>query len=270
MDPIIEVRQVSKTFSTRSGDVEALGAVDLSIQEGEFVSIVGPSGCGKSTLLSIISGLARPSAGVVTVLGEPVAKPLTDLGIVFQEDLLLPWRTVLKNILLQAEVRRLPSADLETRALELLDQVGLADFATKLPGELSGGMRQRVAMCRALVHDPPLLLMDEPFGALDAMTRDQMNLDLEALASGRRKTTLFVTHSIAEAVFLSDRVVVMSPRPGTMHSVIDIDFPRPRRLSLRDTVEYGSHITHIRGLFQSMGLFQERRGEVSHEIATHR
>ena len=265
--PIIAATAITKTFSTRSGTVEALGPVDLTVEPGEFVSIVGPSGCGKSTLVSILSGLVRPSSGEVKVMGEPVTKPLTNLGIVFQEDLLLPWRNVLKNVLLQAEIRRLPMDEYERRARRLLELVGLAGFESKLPGELSGGMRQRVAMCRALVHDPPLLLMDEPFGALDAMTRDQMNLDLEALASSTRKTTVFVTHSIAEAVFLSDRVVVMSPRPGRIQAVIDIDFPRPRRLSLRDSVEYSTHITHIRRLFQSMGLFQERGAQGAGAVA---
>lgn len=254
---VVTARGLTKTFSTRSGPVTALGGFDLDVADGEFVSILGPSGCGKSTTLSIIGGLVPASSGEVTVLGRPVTSPVTDTGIVFQRDLLLPWRTVLANVLLQGEIRRLPMAEQAERARALLQQVGLEGFENKLPRELSGGMRQRVAICRALVHNPPLLLMDEPFGALDAMTRDQMNLDIQRVWHASRKTVLFVTHSITEAVFLSDRVVVMSPRPGTVRADVAIDLPRPRHLAIREDAVFTGYTRQIREMFQQMGLLRE-------------
>ena len=254
---VVTARGLTKTFSTRSGPVTALGGFDLDVADGEFVSILGPSGCGKTTTLSIIGGLVPASSGEVTVLGKRVTSPVTDTGIVFQRDLLLPWRTVLANVLLQGEIRRLPMAEQADRARALLQQVGLEGFENKLPQELSGGMRQRVAICRALVHNPPILLMDEPFGALDAMTRDQMNLDIQRVWHASRKTVLFVTHSIIEAVFLSDRVVVMSPRPGTVRADVAIDLPRPRRLAIREDAVFTGYTRQIREMFQQMGLLRE-------------
>jgi NitT/TauT family transport system ATP-binding protein len=253
----VDVRAVRKVFDTRSGPVHALEDINLDVREGEFVSLLGPSGCGKSTLLSIIAGLIPASAGTVSVLGRAVVGPVVDLGIVFQQDLLLPWRSVLKNVMLQIEVRRLPTRQYLDRARELLALVGLDGFLEKLPAELSGGMRQRVAICRALVHNPPLLLMDEPFGALDAMTRDQMNLDLQRLAERQRTTIVFVTHSISEAVFLSDRVVVVSPRPGRVEAILGVPLPRPRRLSVRDNPEFNGFTREIRVLFERMGILRE-------------
>jgi len=205
----------------------------------------------------IVAGLYPASRGTVRVGGRDVAGPVTDLGIVFQKDVLLDWRTVLDNVMLQPEIRRLPRDAYRTRALALLEQAGLGAFADKYPAELSGGMRQRASICRALVHDAPLLLMDEPFGALDAMTRDQMNLDLLRIWEAGRKTAIFVTHSISEAVFLSDRVVVMSPRPGRVADVLPIDLPRPRTLALRETPEFARCNRALRDHFLAMGVLRE-------------
>ena len=218
------------TYPTASGPVEALRDIDLAVGRGELVAIVGPSGCGKSTLLRIIAGLRPPSRGRVEVDGRPVVRPLASVGMVFQAPVLLKWRSIEANVLLPAELSRLDPRAYRERAAELLRLVGLSEFAQKLPRELSGGMQQRASLCRALLLDPPLLLMDEPFGALDAMTRDEMNLELLRVwgeASGERKTIVFVTHSIPEAVFLADRVVVMTPRPGRLARVFDVPHPRP-------------------------------------------
>jgi NitT/TauT family transport system ATP-binding protein len=253
----VSLRGLTKTFESKSGPVAALQNIDFDVPHGQFVSVLGPSGCGKSTLLSIIAGLVAKTAGSVAVLGTPVVRPVTDVGIVFQRDLLLPWRSAKKNVLLQAEIRRLPMAELEKRAQALLHLVGLSDFENRLPQELSGGMRQRVSICRALIHDPSLLLMDEPFGALDAMTRDQMNLDILRIWQRNSKTVLFVTHSIFEAVFLADRVIVMSPRPGTIKADLRIDLPRPRHLAVRETEAFIQYTRIIRVLFQEMGLLHE-------------
>jgi NitT/TauT family transport system ATP-binding protein len=233
----VELARVAKTYRRGHGaaarETHALEAVDLSIREGEFLSIVGPSGCGKSTLLRIVAGLHLPSGGEARVGGRVVDRAQTDVGIVFQSPVLLDWRNALDNVLVQIELRGLDPRAYRERALRLLAQVGLADFADRYPHELSGGMRQRVAIARALIHDAPLLLMDEPFGALDALTREQMRLDLEALWLSTRKTVMFITHSIDEAVLLADRVVVMSPRPGRIERVLEIDMPRPRGLDAR-------------------------------------
>jgi NitT/TauT family transport system ATP-binding protein len=230
VDPLIAFANVEKTFATRDGPVHALRDVSFSVGRGEFVSIVGPSGCGKSTLLKIVGGLATASRGSVEVAGKAVAGPPDGIGIVFQSPVLLPWRDVLENIMLQIDVRRLPRARHEERARALVKTVGLAGFERRRPWELSGGMQQRVAICRALVHDPDLLLMDEPFGALDAMTRESMNLELQRVWAATKKTVLFITHSIPEAVFLSDRIVVMTERPGTIAAIYDVPLGRPRRL----------------------------------------
>ncbi len=233
---------VGMTYRAETGAVEALRDISLSVPAGEFLALVGPSGCGKSTLLRICAGLRPPSRGRVCVAGHPVTGPLADVGMVFQAPVLLRWRRILDNVLLPAELAGRDPRAYEGRARALLALVGLAEFAERLPRELSGGMQQRAALCRALLLDPPLLLMDEPFGALDAMTRDDMNLELLRVwgeGSAERKTILFVTHSISEAVFLADRVVVMTPRPGRVARVFDVPLPRPRTAATRAQPEFG-------------------------------
>jgi NitT/TauT family transport system ATP-binding protein len=256
----VDIEHVSHVYSTGEGDLLALDDVSLNIGQSEFVSLVGPSGCGKSTLLLAVAGLTPHTRGSIQIGGTSVLKPYTDLGIVFQEPLLLDWRTVLGNLMLQAEIRRLDGAVYRRRAEALLEQVGLGQFKSRLPHELSGGMRQRAAICRALLHDPPLLLMDEPFGALDALTRDDMNLGLQDIWLQSPKTVLFVTHSISEAVFLSDRVAVMSPRPGRIAEILDIELPRPRDLSVRETPAFVEYARNIREVFTALGVL---RGGVS-------
>jgi NitT/TauT family transport system ATP-binding protein len=243
----IALDRVGMTYEAQSGPVEALRDITFGVGRGEFVALVGPSGCGKSTLLRIVAGLRPPTAGDVTVDGRPVTRPIAQVGMVFQAPVLLKWRTVLDNVLLPAELAGLEARRYRDRARELLQLVGLGDFEAKLPRELSGGMQQRASLCRALLLDPPLLLMDEPFGALDAMTRDEMNLELLRVwgesargTVGRdRKTILFVTHSIPEAVFLADRVVVMSPRPGRVARVCPVPLPRPRTVQARASAAFG-------------------------------
>ncbi|HMB84932.1 MAG TPA: ABC transporter ATP-binding protein [Methylomirabilota bacterium] len=244
MGDLIRLDGVGMTYATASGPVEALRDVDLTVGRGELVAIVGPSGCGKSTLLRIIAGLRPPSRGRVEVDGRPVVRPIPSVGMVFQAPVLLKWRTIADNVLLPAELSRLDPRDYRDRAAQLLRLVGLAEFAQKLPRELSGGMQQRASLCRALLLDPPLLLMDEPFGALDAMTRDEMNLELLRVwgqGSGEeRKTIVFVTHSIPEAVFLADRVIVMTSRPGRLGRVFDVPLPRPRTAASRARPDFGA------------------------------
>lgn len=252
----IDIRAVNKRYDSADGvGVQALSSVTLQIEEGQFVSLLGPSGCGKTTLMMIVAGLAQATQGVVRIGGREIRAPYTDLGIVFQNAELLEWRNALQNILLQIEIRKLPTRDYVHAARKLLANVGLKDFEKKFPDELSGGMKQRVALCRALVHDPDILLMDEPFGALDAMTRDQMNADVQRLWMEKRKTAILVTHSIDEAVFMSDRVIVMSARPASIAEDIAIDLPRPRKLEVRDTPEFNAYTGRIRKLFKQMGVF---------------
>ncbi len=250
--PLIDVRSLSKSFGT----MQALKEVSFGIKRGEFVSLLGPSGCGKSTLMMILVGLYPADDGQVKIAGRTIAEPFIDVGIVFQNAELLEWRTALQNVLLQIEIRKLPRRQYAVRAVDLLAQVGLAGFEDKLPFELSGGMKQRVALCRALIHDPEILLMDEPFGALDALTRDQMNLDLQRIWLEKRKTAIFVTHSIDEAVFLSDRVIVMTPRPGRIAEIFDIDLPRPRTLNVKETPAFNDHASRIRNLFIELGVLK--------------
>ena len=254
---MIRIENLSKTFATADGVVSALENINLAIKEGEFVSIVGPSGCGKSTLLMCVAGLIEASSGSVTVGNTRVSGPFTQLGIVFQEALLLDWRTVLGNVLFQVEMRGLDPKAYESRARELVDRVGLGGFKQKSPWELSGGMRQRVAICRALIHDPPLLLMDEPFGALDTLTREQMNVDLLRLCAETGKTALFITHSISEAVFLSDRVIVMTPRPGRVIADLPITFADARRLSLRTSPQFVEQEKRIYSIFREIGVLRD-------------
>jgi NitT/TauT family transport system ATP-binding protein len=229
---------VRKVYRGRRGSLEAIREVSLAVAECEFVSLLGPSGCGKSTLLMMVAGVLAPSAGRITIGGQPVDGPRRDIGVVFQSPLLLPWRTILGNVLFPAEIQRRDPAGRHKRAMDLLGLVGLGEFAHHLPRELSGGMRQRVAICRALIHDPALLLMDEPFGALDALTRDELNLELLRIWGEFRKTVLFVTHSIREAVFLSDRVLVFSRRPGAIVKALSVGLPRPRTLELEEAPEF--------------------------------
>ena len=239
---------------TAARETHALECIDLAVREGEFLTIVGPSGCGKSTLLRIVAGLQLATAGEVRVDGRIVAAPQTNLGIVFQSPVLLDWRSALDNVLVQVELRGLDPRAYRDRAIRLLHQVGLGDFVDRLPHELSGGMRQRVAIARALIHDAPLLLMDEPFGALDALTREQMRLDLEALWIATRKTVIFITHSIDEAVLLADRVVVMSPRPGRIEQVIEPALARPRGLDARRASEFTEATERITSIFLARGV----------------
>jgi NitT/TauT family transport system ATP-binding protein len=225
---MIELRDLSKSYASQDGPVEALRGLSFTIADGEFITIVGHSGCGKSTLLKIIAGLLPVSSGTILVRGRHVTGPLSDVGMVFQRPVLLKWRSIFDNVMLPIEMLRLPKAEGAERARDLLKLAGLTEFSQHYPAQLSGGMQQRAAICRALVHDPSLLLMDEPFGALDVMTREDMNLELLKIWSQRRKTTLLVTHSISEAVFLADRVVVMTPRPGMVAQIVDVPLPRPR------------------------------------------
>ncbi len=246
---MIELQEVSKTFRSRQGDpVHALDGISLRVEPEEFVSIVGPSGCGKSTLLRLVGGLTRPSAGVVRVRGAEVREPFPDAGFVFQSAVLLPWRTVLDNVLFSIEMLGQPREAYRARALALIELAGLRGFEGKYPWELSGGMQQRAAICRALVHDPGLLLMDEPFGALDAMTREEMSFELARIWGERRKTILFVTHSIPEAILLSDRVVVMTPRPGRLARVLPIELPRPRTVEMEFDERFRKASDEIRSL----------------------
>lgn len=224
----VRVEGVSKLFQTPGGTLTALDGIDLDVADGEFVALVGPSGCGKSTLLNIAGGLMSPSAGSVTVGGERLEGPRRDIGMMFQRPVLFPWRTVLENVLLPAEVFRLDRTEYRRRALEVLALTGLEEFAGSYPYQLSGGMQQRAALGRVLLCEPALLLMDEPFGALDEFTREALNIELMRISAAGRKTVLFVTHNINEAVFLADRVVAMTPRPGRVARVVDVPFPRPR------------------------------------------
>jgi NitT/TauT family transport system ATP-binding protein len=251
------VAKVSKRYISRKTAVHAVENVSLTVGAGEFVSIVGPSGCGKSTLLNMVAGLVSSPEGTIEVLGKRVTGPVTELGIVFQQHLLLPWRTVLQNVMLQIEVRHRRKSDYVDRARQLLDRVGIADFADRFPDELSGGMNQRAAICRALIHDPELLIMDEPFGALDAMTRDQMGLDFHRLSRKEGKSVLFVTHSISEAIFLSNKVIVMSARPGHVVATIPIELGRERHLNIREEPEFTKYARQIRELFELMGVLRE-------------
>ncbi|MCZ4312323.1 ABC transporter ATP-binding protein [Comamonadaceae bacterium G21597-S1] len=250
---LIEGRGVRKVYHTQDGDVETLKPLDFAIRAGEFVSVVGPSGCGKSTLMKLVAGLLPISGGALSLSGKAVDGPQTNVGIVFQSALLLPWRNVIDNILLQAEIRGLPMDEARTRTRELMEMAGLSDFEKKYPWQLSGGMQQRVAILRALLHDPPVLLMDEPFGALDAMTRERMNQELQRIWMAAGKTVLLITHSIPEAIYLSDRVMVMTERPGSIAAVYDIDLPRPRPLDVMGTEKFAGYARTLRSHFYAQG-----------------
>ena len=250
---LIEGRGVRKTYRTQDGEVETLKPLDFQIRAGEFVSVVGPSGCGKSTLMKMVAGLLPTSGGELLLSGEQVRGPQTNVGIVFQSALLLPWRRVIDNILLQSEIRNLPMDAARERAAQLIEMAGLKGFEKKYPWQLSGGMQQRVAILRALLHDPPVLLMDEPFGALDAMTRERMNLELQRIWMAAGKTVLLITHSIPEAIFLSDRVFVMSERPGRIAATYEIDLPRPRTLDVMGSEQFAHYARTLRAHFFAQG-----------------
>ncbi|MEV7863331.1 ABC transporter ATP-binding protein [Streptomyces sp. NWU339] len=245
----VGIKDVAVRFRTKNRDVTALTDIDLEVPMGQFVAIVGPSGCGKSTLLKLVAGLLKPSAGDVLLNGERVQGARHDIGYVFQRAALLEWRSARRNILLQAEMRKMPAELGRRRADELIAMTGLSGFEDALPHELSGGMQQRVALCRALLHEPPVLLMDEPFGALDALTREQMNTELNRIWRETGTTVLLVTHSISEACYLADQVVVMSPRPGTITEIIDVGLPPERDYTeTMGRPEFREATTHIRGL----------------------
>lgn len=250
--PLIDVKGIHLTHPTKGREIEALRDVSFSASEGEFLSIVGPSGCGKTTMISLVSGLLAPTKGEIFVGGEKVMGPHKNVGMVFQEPTLLEWRTVMENIMLQIEIRKgYQREEYTEKAKQLLKIAGLEDFQDRYPWELSGGMQQRASFCRALVHDPPLLIMDEPFGALDAMTRDDMNIWLQDLWMAKTKTVVFITHDIGEAVFLSDRILVMTARPGRVNEIIDINLPRPRTIKTTESIEYVQYVARARRLLHS-------------------
>ena len=248
-EAVLTASEVSKEYETREGDqILALDRVSFTLGDGEFVSVVGPSGCGKSTLLKIIAGIQPPTGGTISYRGQVVKRPQRGMGVVFQTPVLLPWLTVLENVLLPLRVLRLPRQSGEARGRQLLALVGLNGFEGKYPFELSGGMQQRVGIVRSLIHDPGLLLMDEPFGALDALTRERMSLELQKIWMANRKSVVFITHSILESVFLSDRVLVMSARPGRFIAEFRIPFARPRGFDLPTKPEFNDFVGQIRGL----------------------
>jgi NitT/TauT family transport system ATP-binding protein len=241
----IEIADLYKTYAAGDAEIAALDGVSFRIEPGEFVSVLGPSGCGKTTVLRIVAGLTAKTSGTVKVDGVPVTGPQRKIGLVFQVPALMRWRTALENVLLPAEILRLDRALSRARAQELLDLVGLSEFASRYPRELSGGMQQRVAIARALAHDPAILLLDEPFSALDMMTRNQLNIELLRIWSERRKTSLLITHSIPEAIFLSDRIVVLGPRPAKILDVVTVSLPRPRDASLRVSAAFMQIVDRI-------------------------
>jgi NitT/TauT family transport system ATP-binding protein len=252
--PVIELRGVSKTYRTRDGEVPSLRPIDLTVSEGEFVVVVGPSGCGKTTLLKMIAGLLPPSEGEIRVEGHTITKPHGGVGIVFQTAMLLPWRSVFRNVMMPIEVKGLPRETYDPRARALLKMVGLQGFENKYPWQLSGGMQQRVSICRALVHDPKIMLMDEPFGALDAMTRERMKVELQRIQRETKQTVLLITHSIPEAVFLADRVIVMTARPGDIAAIYDIALRRPRSIEVLSDPVFVELTQKIRAHFSEARL----------------
>jgi NitT/TauT family transport system ATP-binding protein len=249
----LEFAGLRKTYATRDGDVLALDGISFGVRKGEFVSIVGPSGCGKSTLLKILLGVVPYSGGEVRLAGKRVSGPQLGAGMVFQTAALPPWRRIIDNVLLPIEILNKPRRDYLEKAHQLLAMVGLTGFERKLPNELSGGMQQRVSICRALIHDPELLLMDEPFGALDALTREVMQTELLRIWAETHKTVLFVTHSIDEAVLLSDRVIVLSARPGRVAEDLTIELPRPRGAAARALAQFQEYAQHLRSLLGVAG-----------------
>jgi len=250
---VISVRRLSLKYGRGATGVLALSDITFNVADGEFIVVVGPSGCGKSTLLKVLAGLLPQTEGEADLKGTPIKGPRRDIGVVFQSPVLFPWRSVLGNVMLPADVQGLDQAEMKKRALDLINLVGLEGFENRYPRELSGGMQQRVGIVRALIHDPAILLMDEPFGALDAMTRETMNVELQRIWMERRKTVLFITHSTAEAVFLADRVIVMTPRPGKIGDEFTVDLPRPRKLEVMNTEGFGAYVKRVRAALNPGG-----------------
>jgi len=246
MTHLIEGTGIDKVYATATGPLVALTDVSFGIEEGEFISLVGPSGCGKSTLLSILGGLEQKTDGELVLAGQHHDSPRRDIGMMFQTSVLFPWRTIRQNVRLPGEILGLNKKQQADRADELLDMVGLNGFGERYPSELSGGMRQRVALARLLAHDPRVLLMDEPFGALDEFTRETMNVELLRIWEKTKKTVVFVTHNIGEAVFLSDRIFVMTPRPGRLEGIVKVDLPRPRKTEVMREARYSELVFEIR------------------------
>jgi NitT/TauT family transport system ATP-binding protein len=254
MSAAIELQGVAKTFGEGREAVHAFGPADLEIGPGEFVSLLGPSGCGKSTLMLMMAGLLEQSGGAILVDGREVEGQQTDIGIMSQDNTLLPWRSVRDNVEIQLELRGLPVQAYQDRVEKLLRQVHLEDFEDRLPSELSGGMQQRAAFCQALIHEPETVLLDEPLGKLDAMTRERIRQDLQALWLERKPTVVFVTHSIEEAIQLSTRVCIITPRPGRIDRVIPIDLPWPRDLGVRKSPAFASYLAEIQDVFHGYGV----------------
>ncbi len=248
----ITIDSLDMVYMSQDGHhVDALKSISLEIQENEFLTVVGPSGCGKSTLLKLVAGLIAPTRGRIILAGEQVEKPRPDVGLVFQQPVLLPWRNVLDNVLLPIEILGWPVRSYRRTALDLLSLVGLEGFETRSPRQLSGGMQQRVAIARALIYDPKVLLMDEPFGALDALTREELSLELMRIWEERKKTVIFVTHSIPEAVLLADRVVAMTPRPGRIAKIVEVKLPRPRTVEMEYSDQFKEYASALRDVIYS-------------------
>ena len=248
--PILEVASLHKTFESGSKELNAVADISFTVSTGEFLCIVGPSGCGKTTLLQLLGGLLQPTQGVVKVAGKPLDRPHPEVSIVFQKPNLMPWRTVLENVLLPLQIQTIPAEEARRRAREVLALVGLSEFGLAYPKQLSGGMEQRVAVARALIQQPRILLLDEPFGALDALTRERLNLELLRLWQKQRLTAIMVTHNIQEAVFLADRVIVLSPRPATVSAVFKVAVPRPRPQGIEYSQAFGHLAYEIRQAIQ--------------------
>lgn len=248
----LSLRELSLTYQTSRGPLEALGPLSFDVEDGEFVAVLGPSGCGKSTLLKLLSGLLAPTHGEAILNGATIDRPRGDVGIVFQKPTLLPWKTVRDNVLVPLRVLGTETPATRQRADDLIAMVGLEAFAAHYPHELSGGMQQRVGIARGLVHDPAILLMDEPFAALDALTREQMTLELQSISNSARKSVIFITHSIQEAAFLADRIVVLSPRPGRIVEIENVGLPRPRDLASMTSPAFTMLCDRLRRLFTSV------------------
>lgn len=254
---MLKFEHIGMKYKTLTGYTEALVDVNFDVNNGEFVTVLGPSGCGKSTFLFVGTGLTKPTSGKTYLDGEEICKPVKEVGFVFQDHLLLEWRTVLDNIMIQGEFRNLDMKATKEKAMELIRQAGLDGFEQKYPWELSGGMQQRVSICRALVHEPELLMMDEPYGALDALTREQMRNELEKMWLQKKNTILFVTHDIDEAILLADKVVVLTPRPGRIKDIVPIDLPRPRNMAVKESAEFFAYRKKITNIFTEMGILHE-------------